>query len=165
MTAPTSQGLSTALRSRVDMSNQIVLFPRKRARGPTPVSGGYAKYARARASRHPRQEALSCLSCRLTMGSRRKSGQRRHHRPTGHPLANLALLKDRAQAWRSSAQLASYPGVSAGHVRRAVKSGRIPCRRRPGAGRFGEMRFQARDFPSLRNVLRDSNSRLTRTRL
>jgi hypothetical protein len=83
----------------------------------------------------------------------------------GHPLTNLALLEDRAQAWRSSGQLASYAGVSRGHVRRAVKSGRIPCRRRPGAGRFGELRFRARDFPSLRDVLRDSKTRLTRTRV
>jgi hypothetical protein len=63
------------------------------------------------------------------------------------------LLENRAQAWRSSSQLASYAGVSAGHVRRAVKSGRIHCRRRPGARRFGVLRLQARDFPSLRDAL------------
>jgi hypothetical protein len=77
----------------------------------------------------------------------------------GHPFTNLTLLVDRAQAWRSSSQLASYAGVSTGHVRRAAKFGRIPCRRRPGAGRFGELRFQARDFPSLRDALQHSDTR------
>jgi hypothetical protein len=73
----------------------------------------------------------------------------------GHPFTNLALLEDRAQAWRSARHLASYAGVSVGLVRRAVKSGRIPYRRRPGAGRFGEIRIRAREFPSLWDVLRD----------
>jgi hypothetical protein len=78
---------------------------------------------------------------------------------SGHPFTNLALLEHRTQAWRSSGQLAIYSGVSVELVRRAAKSGRIPHRRRPGAGRFGQIQIQARDFPYLRDMLRTSPTR------
>jgi hypothetical protein len=76
----------------------------------------------------------------------------------GHPFTNLAQVEHRAQAWRSSGELAQYAGVSVELVRRAAKSGHVPHRRRPGAGRFGEIRIRARDFPSLQDVLRDSDT-------
>jgi hypothetical protein len=71
-----------------------------------------------------------------------------------HFLTRLATVESRCQAWRSAADLAAYLQVSEETVRRAVRRGLIPHHRRPGAGRFGEIRVRADVFSSISELLR-----------
>jgi hypothetical protein len=67
-----------------------------------------------------------------------------------HPLERLASVESRCQSWRSAAHLAAYLHMSEARVRRAVRCGLIPHRRRPGAGGFGEICVRADDFALIR---------------
>lgn len=77
----------------------------------------------------------------------------------GHPLTSLARLESRRQAWRSTRDLAAYLGLSTEQIRRAARKGVIPHRRRPGAGRYGEIRVRASDFVSAREFVQTINLR------
>ena len=68
----------------------------------------------------------------------------------GHHLTRLANLESRSQAWRSVTDLAAYLHVSDQVVRRAVRQGLVPYQRRPGAGRYGEIRIRADEFLFIR---------------
>ena len=68
---------------------------------------------------------------------------------TGHPLTRLATFEERRQAWRSCSEVAGYLGVGITAIRKATRSGQIAHRRRPGAGRHGEIRIRAEDIPSI----------------
>ena len=68
----------------------------------------------------------------------------------GHHLTRLANLESRSQAWRSVTDLAAYLHVSDQVVRRAVRQGLVPHQRRPGAGRYGEIRIRADEFLFIR---------------
>ncbi len=70
-----------------------------------------------------------------------------------HHLTQLANLESRSQAWRSVPDLAAYLDVSEETLRRAARRGLIPHNRRPGAGRYGEIRVRANDFSLIRERL------------
>src|SRR5689334_14701770 len=57
----------------------------------------------------------------------------------GHVLTTLARVESAAQAWRTAEDLAAYLDVPVEVVRRVVRHGLIPHRRRPGAGRHGKI--------------------------
>ncbi len=75
------------------------------------------------------------------------------HMQAGHPFTRLAVLEARCQRWHSVVEMAEYLGVPVEVARSAVRYGLIPHRRRPGAGRHGEIRVRADDFPILRERL------------
>jgi hypothetical protein len=77
----------------------------------------------------------------------------------GHPLTTLARLEARTQAWRSASELAAYLGVTLVEVRHVVQVGLVPHRRRPGAGRHGEICIRSRDFAWIRERLHAHISR------
>jgi hypothetical protein len=71
----------------------------------------------------------------------------------GHRLTQVVALESRSQAWRSVTDVAAYLHVSEETVRRGARRGLIPHKRRPGAGRFGEIRVRANDFSLIRERL------------
>jgi hypothetical protein len=71
-----------------------------------------------------------------------------------HALSALARLEEAVQAWRSVEELAAYLNMPGDRVRRAARQGLVPHRRRPGAGRSGQIRVRAREFESIAERLR-----------
>jgi hypothetical protein len=71
----------------------------------------------------------------------------------GHALTRLAKVESRVQAWRTCRDLAAYLGVSCWTVTRAVRDGLVPHQRCRGAGRYGEIRVRASDFPAIKERL------------
>jgi hypothetical protein len=61
-------------------------------------------------------------------------------------LTRLAIVEERRQHWCSSRELAAYLGVPVDAIRKAARAGLIPHYRRPGAGRYGEIRVRANNF-------------------
>lgn len=71
-----------------------------------------------------------------------------------HRLATIAELVNRADPWRSYAELVEFVGIASGNVDKWRRRGLVPHRFRPKAGHSPQVMIRGRDFPLIRDAIR-----------